>query len=78
MSIDWYDPELYYFLSLLAGFAALLAVVYDLPRWKPGSSWRSVPCQRPYSNNNHKPAPAAAVMTVDITMDIANSFVHSQ
>ena len=23
MSIDWYDPELYYFLSLLAGFAAL-------------------------------------------------------
>ena len=27
---------------------------------------------------NHKPAPAAAVMTMDITMDSAISFPHSQ
>ena len=36
MKISWHDPELYYFLTLLAGFAALLAVVYDFPRRKPG------------------------------------------
>jgi hypothetical protein len=34
MSIDWYDPELYYFLSLLTGIAALLAVVYEFPSQK--------------------------------------------
>ena len=27
---------------------------------------------------SHKPAPAVAVMTVDITIDIATSFAHSQ
>ena len=29
MNINWHDPELYYFLTLLAGIAALLAGLYD-------------------------------------------------
>jgi hypothetical protein len=29
MNIHWHDPELYYFLTLLAGIAALLASLYD-------------------------------------------------
>ena len=29
MNINWHDPELYYFLTLLTGIAALLAVIYD-------------------------------------------------
>ena len=28
MNISWHDPELYYFLTLLAGIAALLASLY--------------------------------------------------
>jgi hypothetical protein len=36
MNISLHDPELYYFLSLLTGIAALLAVIYDFPRRKPG------------------------------------------
>jgi hypothetical protein len=36
MNIGWHDPELYYFLGLLTGIAALLAVIYELPRRKPG------------------------------------------
>ena len=28
MNISWHDPELYYFLSLLTGIAALLASLY--------------------------------------------------
>ena len=32
MNISWHDPELYYFLTLLAGIAALLAVIYEFPR----------------------------------------------
>ena len=38
MNIDWHGPELYYFLSLLTGIAALLAVIYEFPRRKPGPS----------------------------------------
>ena len=34
MNISWHDPELYYFLTLLAGIAALLAVIYEFPRRK--------------------------------------------
>jgi hypothetical protein len=34
--ISLHDPELYYFLTLLAGIAALLAVIYEFPRRKPG------------------------------------------
>ena len=30
MNISWHDPELYYFLTLLAGIAALLASLYEL------------------------------------------------
>ena len=29
MNISWHDPELYYFLTLLAGIAALLASLYE-------------------------------------------------
>ena len=36
MNIGWHDPELYYFLSLLTGIAALLAAIYEFPRQKPG------------------------------------------
>ena len=31
MNISWHDPELYYFLTLLAGIAALLASLYEGP-----------------------------------------------
>ena len=34
MNISLHDPELYYFLSLLTGIAALLAVIYEFPRRK--------------------------------------------
>ena len=34
MNISLHDPELYYFLSLLTGIAALLAVSYEFPRRK--------------------------------------------
>jgi hypothetical protein len=34
MNISWHDPELYFFLSLLTGIAALLAVIYEFPRRK--------------------------------------------
>ena len=36
VNISLHDPELYYFLTLLAGIAALLAVIYEFPRRKPG------------------------------------------
>jgi hypothetical protein len=32
MNISWHDPELYYFLTLLAGIAALLASLYESSR----------------------------------------------
>jgi len=32
MNISWHDPELYYFLTLLAGIAALLASLYEFSR----------------------------------------------
>ena len=34
MNISLHAPELYYFLSLLTGIAALLAVIYEFPRRK--------------------------------------------
>jgi hypothetical protein len=34
MNISLHVPELYYFLSLLTGIAALLAVIYEFPRRK--------------------------------------------
>ena len=34
--------------------------------------------RRPYFKINHKAAPAVAVTAIDITMDSANSFAHSQ
>ena len=56
MYISWHDPELYYFLPLLAGIAALLASLYEFSR--PGRlkgpsrktlwiSRRSNPCRVP-------------------------------
>ena len=56
MNISWHDPELYYFLTLLAGIAALLASLYEfsrpgrLKRAKPQTLWisrRSNPCRVP-------------------------------
>jgi hypothetical protein len=32
MNISWHDPDLYYFLTLLAGIAALLASLYEFSR----------------------------------------------
>jgi hypothetical protein len=32
MNISWHDPELYYFLTMLAGIAALLASLYGFSR----------------------------------------------
>ena len=32
MNISWHDPELYYFLTLLAGIAALLVSLYGFNR----------------------------------------------
>jgi hypothetical protein len=42
--------------------------------------WNDSGCQRrkPYSMINHKPAPVAAVITVDNSMDSAISFAPSQ
>ena len=52
MNISWHDPELYYFLTLLAGIAALLASLYEpgrLKRAKPQDvvDRRSNPCRVP-------------------------------
>ena len=41
MNISWHDPELYYFLTLLAGIAALLASLYEFSR--PGRLKRAKP-----------------------------------
>ena len=41
MNINWHDPELYYFLTLLAGIAALLASLYEFSR--PGRLKRAKP-----------------------------------
>ena len=41
MNISWHDPELYYFLTLLAGIAALLASLYEFSR--PGRRKRAKP-----------------------------------
>ena len=40
--------------------------------------WINGQLGRPYFKINHKPALAAAVMTIDINMDNATSFAHSQ
>jgi hypothetical protein len=29
LSMSWHHPELYFFLCLLAGYAALLAIIYE-------------------------------------------------
>ena len=41
MNINLHDPELYYFLTLLAGIAALLASLYEFSR--PGRRNRAKP-----------------------------------
>ena len=41
MNINLHDPELYYFLTLLAGIAALLASLYGFSR--PGRRNRAKP-----------------------------------
>ena len=41
MNISLHDPELYYFLTLLAGIAALLASLYEFSR--PGRLKRAKP-----------------------------------
>ena len=41
MNISLYDPELYFFLCLLTGIAALLAVIYAFPGRKP--DWQNRP-----------------------------------
>jgi hypothetical protein len=43
MNISLHDPELYFLLCLLTGIAALLAVIYEFPRLKPGRWNRAKP-----------------------------------
>jgi hypothetical protein len=53
MNISWHDPELYYFLTLLAGIAALLASLYE-----PGRLKRAKP-QDAVDQQQVKPLPHA-------------------
>ena len=53
MNISWHDPELYYFLTLLAGIAALLASLYE-----PGRLRRAKP-QDAVDQQQVKPLPHA-------------------
>jgi hypothetical protein len=53
MNINWHDPELYYFLTLLAGIAALLASLYE-----PGRLKRAKP-QDAVDQQQVKPLPHA-------------------
>ena len=56
MNISWHDPELYYFLTLLAGIAALLASLYEFSR--PGRLKRAKP-QDVVDQPQVKPLPGA-------------------
>ena len=50
MNISLHDPELYFFLCMLTSIAALLAVIYDFPRRKPGRWNRAKPLDGLLSN----------------------------
>ena len=43
MNIDWNDPELYFSLALLAGSTALVLIVHEFRRRKPGWWQRAQP-----------------------------------
>src|SRR6185312_9625577 len=45
LNMSWHSPDLYLFLSLLGGFATLLAIIYEFiqRRRKPGSWKRAKP-----------------------------------
>jgi hypothetical protein len=47
MNISLHDAELYFFLCMLTGIAALLAVIYEFPRWRPGRWNRPKPLDGP-------------------------------
>jgi hypothetical protein len=41
--MSWHNPDLYFFLCLLTGFATLLAIIYEFCMWKSGRWMRAKP-----------------------------------
>ena len=62
MNIDWNDPELYFSLALLAGSTALVLIVHEFRRRKPGWWQRAQPLDgllRDRSRPTKRPKPVA-------------------